>query len=308
MTDEVNLCDSANAHLREDHPEAEARAEARCDEHGGSLFLNPKTGKIYNDTYAECPTSVFKAASKGKVFDVMKWVSSPEGNPNGRNFCGDPLLLEAAQSGHLNLVKELVTAGADVNLAHSKGGVPILGPAGDGRVDIVEFLIGAKADVNITTGPPEDGNALLMAAVSGRTKIVQMLLAANAKIDHQDGQGCTALIQASATHHPEIVRMLLSANARTDVKDMFGKTALDIVTMEDPDFTTARLLLDHAAGRPLLLEGDHIKATGLVSRPDLNGVTGIVKEFVKERNRFAIQFREKDVEVVALKAENLSLA
>ena len=97
------------------------------------------------------------------------------------------------------------------------------------------------------------GETLLMvAAEAGKTCIVEMLIAAKAKLDTRDqfnfhdGGGKTALHRAVANRHLEIVQALLSASAKVDVADKSANTALALA-VENNDLAIAELLLKAGA-------------------------------------------------------------
>ena len=61
------------------------------------------------------------------------------------------------------------------------------------------------------------GNALYIASSRGRTKIVQLLLAAGANANTKGGEYGSALRAASMEGHNEIVQLLLDHGADIDV-------------------------------------------------------------------------------------------
>ena len=78
-----------------------------------------------------------------------------------------------------------------------------------------------------------------------------------------------------------------------------------------------RVHLDGALGRPLRLPAPHAAATppllhmtvcveGLVSKVELNGLTGMAQSFDPETGRYTVQFEQRD-SVVAIKGGNLKL-
>ena len=56
-------------------------------------------------------------------------------------YGGRTLLHFAAQNGHINVVKLLLGAGADVESKSNTGRTPLSCAAGDGRLDVVKFLV-----------------------------------------------------------------------------------------------------------------------------------------------------------------------
>lgn len=103
------------------------------------------------------------------------------------------LLLEAAGRGDLERVKELVAAGADVNVRSLNGWTP-----------------------------------LIYASLGSQREMVEVLLRAGAGVNTQADDGSTALIKAALWNHPEIVAVLLRHGAETEIQDADGWTAQQI--------------------------------------------------------------------------------
>lgn len=82
---------------------------------------------------------------------------------------------------------------------------------GSGHVNTVRALLGAGADVNATASGI---TALRIAAAMGNILMVKDLIAAGARINDRDPQGRTALTLARQGKRQEIVRILQSAGAR----------------------------------------------------------------------------------------------
>ena len=97
------------------------------------------------------------------------------------------MLLSAASDGNVELVKQLVKNGANVNIQNREGATPLHMAASGGQVEIlpnagaiVEILLKAGADVNIQD---TDGDTPLhYAAYKGHTEAVEALLNAGAYI------------------------------------------------------------------------------------------------------------------------------
>jgi ankyrin repeat protein len=103
--------------------------------------------------------------------DVNK-TASPNGEEGGVIHNVTPVNL-AAQQGHTHVVMELITAGADVNLARSDGCTPLYMAARYGHEGCVASLIQAGADIHKA---PNHGRTPLATAVDGKhEKIVALL-------------------------------------------------------------------------------------------------------------------------------------
>jgi ankyrin repeat protein len=78
-----------------------------------------------------------------------------------------------------DLARALIDAGADKD-DEAKNGSPLICAASHGDADVVRVLLDAGADVELTDSPPD--TALRLAAAFGFPEIVDMLVAAGAKV------------------------------------------------------------------------------------------------------------------------------
>ena len=105
--------------------------------------------------------------------------------------------------------------------------------AGAGRVDIVKRLLSKGADANAKDRwevPP-----LHWAAMYGHKETAELLLARGAHVNAKTVGGGTPLHVATYYGHKEIVELLLSKGADIDVKDNSGVTALWIAVQYGRD-------------------------------------------------------------------------
>ncbi len=148
----------------------------------------------------------------------------PSSNSEG-NTAGSVLMI-AAKSGHLEVARALIAAGANVNFRSGIGATP-LGCAIDAQaLPIVRLLISAGADPN---GPTTFGYTPMIDASEGaNVEIVKELLSAGANPNTQSSDGLSPLMSAVLTGRDENLRELLAAGSNPRLKDATGKTALDI--------------------------------------------------------------------------------
>ncbi len=134
-------------------------------------------------------------------------------------------LYEAAGTGHINLVKELLDRGIGPNDRWG-GNLPLESAAYAGRTEVVKLLLARGADVNaVDKGSGGEGEtALHYAARSGATDVVGLLLSAGASVNVQDKEGTTPLMDGVA--HRQITMMLLENKANVNLRDEAGRTAL----------------------------------------------------------------------------------
>lgn len=177
-------------------------------------------------------------------------------------------LKQAIISGDLNAVKQAVAQGASVNY---KGALPLYIAAGNNRFEIVKFLISAGANVNgvRTSGPiatplrlaageanrtgnyrmvnyllsvgadPAAGgirmhSPLTVAVMTGHLdQVKKVVTRSNSSLDHKEGnhktgngQGMTALMIAAQHGFGGIVQYLLEQGARVNIWRKCGEAAL----------------------------------------------------------------------------------
>lgn len=77
-----------------------------------------------------------------------------------------------AGAGHLDVVKTLVKAGADVNHSTETGSTPLRAACFDGYLDVAEYLVDRSADISIRNKLHE--TCLMLAAYKGHYNIVEL--------------------------------------------------------------------------------------------------------------------------------------
>ncbi|HFD92838.1 MAG TPA: hypothetical protein ENJ22_06070 [Gammaproteobacteria bacterium] len=146
-----------------------------------------------------------------------------------------PLLIEAADLGHVETVRALLGAGADPDLQDALGRTALFLAVSQGFADTVKVLLemGADPDLKEATGK----TPLMMAAKNGFRRIVTLLLEHEADInaieDIENSFGevssqMTALGYAVRGGHTAIVGMLLEHGADPSLRNHDGETAFDI--------------------------------------------------------------------------------
>jgi len=112
------------------------------------------------------------------------------------------------------MVRILVVAGANVNLADVNGRTPLMSAVCDGSIECANILI--KAGANVNYKDDDDQTALMIACMYGHTEIVRLLLAAHANPNTLSKKNVTALAATTKTNI-EIVLMLLDAGAKVEI-------------------------------------------------------------------------------------------
>ena len=171
----------------------------------GSTFRAgaPRAEAIRRATLLQAPWLAEARAARREVFERQG---------------GTTQLMRAAHRPHQeHLVRELVAAGAPLDLVSNAGWSALHYACYRGRTRIVRLLLEGKFDGRgASVDLQNDGGftALMLAATRGDESIVSLLLAHNADTELQTRRGFTALHFASA--FPNILRELKDATRRAE--------------------------------------------------------------------------------------------
>lgn len=122
-------------------------------------------------------------------------------------------------------VKNLISAGADINAKDQRGGTPLMWSVLADRRELTRFFIEQGAEIN---SQDNTGATALMAAVVKSPEIVPLLLEKEAEVDLQDNEGNTALMWAIKTNHFDAIPLLVNAGADITLTNKNGATAYDL--------------------------------------------------------------------------------
>jgi ankyrin repeat protein len=151
----------------------------------------------------------------------------------------DQALNRAAQAGDLPALRAALAAGADVEQrwpiigSFDDGHTPLLIASRNGHVDLVRELIAAKADVNAIE-PVFGAVPLHKATYNGHAQITELLAKADGvNLNYQGpSNGYTPLHDALWHAKADCASILLDAGARTDIVAYDGKLPVDIAKQE----------------------------------------------------------------------------
>ena len=187
---------------------------------------------------------------------------------------------DAADSGNIEVVKQHLAAGTDVNAKDYQGGTPldraeeaehteianllhknggkhgtIHGAAVGGDIKAVKEFLAAGTDVN-TEDKCCGETPLHHAAAFGRKEMSEQLIGAGADVNAQSIIGVTALYISAVKGHKEIAELLIAKGANVNAKNDDGETPLD-GAIEDNHTEIADLFRKHGGktGTELKAEG-----------------------------------------------------
>jgi ankyrin repeat protein len=188
---------------------------------------------------------------------------------------GTTALHWAVRADDVEMVRLLLTAGADAAAATREGITPLALAAINGSAVVTETLLKAGANPNVAL--PEGETILMTAARTGRPDVLKLLLEAGADLDARENWfGETALMWAAAENHADAVRVLVAAGADVNARSRL----LDV-----PRRRNGQSILPLGSWTPLMYaarQGAHEALGALIdARADLNlidpdGATALV--------------------------------
>jgi len=162
-------------------------------------------------------------------------------------FCGE--IHDATRRGNLEEVKALLTLHPELVFSMDMvGNTPLHLAALYGREKIAELLLANKADVNARASSGR--TPLHMAALVGHKDLVELLLANNAEVNAFARNGDTPLHLAAAWgHKADVVELLLAHGADVNARDLGGYTPSQAAAKRGYK-DMEELLRQHAAQEP----------------------------------------------------------
>jgi len=159
-------------------------------------------------------------------------------------------MFEAASEGLLEVLREFISSGADLDATDSRGRTPITLAAASGHYDAVALLVEHGADID--KQDQVQLNPFLIGCTTGDLTLVQMMLDAGTDLTRLTRFGGNGIMPASEKGYLEIVEELLG---RTEINvnhtNWVGWTALiEAVLLNDGGPRQQRivqLLLEHGA-------------------------------------------------------------
>jgi FOG: Ankyrin repeat len=158
--------------------------------------------------------ALFSAAKCGQA-GVMPLFLAAQVNVNARDEYAKTALMLAADAGHLDAVRELLKAGADVN-AH--------------MLSWEAWNLVSNNTGKVTEADRTGETALILAARNGHWDVMMALMEAGADVNDHDERGWTPLMYAAHRHwHLGAVKYLLKAGADIQAKNADGVRAVDVL-------------------------------------------------------------------------------
>lgn len=134
-----------------------------------------------------CPAERFVEAAERGDLPAMRRICVPV----DVRFDGDTALTEAAEEGHLGVVRWLLDQGARPNLGDEEGETALHEAAEEGHLEVVTLLLDRGA--NLDQSDLEGRTPLMLAAGEGHADVVALLLQRGANVGALDNRARSAL-------------------------------------------------------------------------------------------------------------------
>ncbi|XP_064262456.1 LOW QUALITY PROTEIN: histone-lysine N-methyltransferase EHMT2-like, partial [Passer domesticus] len=191
---------------------------------------------------------------------------------------GSTCLHHAAKNGNLEMVELLLSTGqVDVNAQDSGGWTPIIWAAEHKHIEVIRRLLTRGADVTLTDN--EENICLHWASFTGSAEIAEVLLNAQCDLHAVNFHGDTPLHIAARESYHDCVSLFLSRGADPEVRNKEGDSPLDLTPERSEVWVALQLnrkLRLGAAGRALhterIVSRDVARGHENVPIPCVNGV------------------------------------
>ncbi|UCD06185.1 MAG: ankyrin repeat domain-containing protein [candidate division WOR-3 bacterium] len=159
---------------------------------------------------------------------------------------------DVSQQGDIDSVKTLVQAEPElVNLTDETGNTPLHYAVAGGQAEVVKFLISNGADVNALNTANQ--SVLLYAAYFGNAEITEALIADGATLNDRDVFGRSPLHYAARQRSVDAMMLLIDHKAELDIRDSIGETPLHFAVRWGYD-DIAEMLIDGGAALNITTE------------------------------------------------------
>ena len=133
---------------------------------------------------------------------------------NKRDTLGNTALFYACMKGSKDIVKLLLSNGADCSLANNNSMLPLHAVSKSGNKEIISLLLNEGADINATD--KEGRTPLIYTLMENRTEAAKLLLEKGADSQIKDNDGHKAIDYATANGLRDIITLLLK-NENNDI-------------------------------------------------------------------------------------------
>ena len=168
---------------------------------------------LFQSSYLDDMQGVFAILEHGCPVDVV----------DGHGYTA---LHRAAEGGHVEVMRELITRGVSANVQSNDGYTPLHSAAYNGELEAVHELLRLGGKASMRKVPGTYGTPLHQAALGGHKKVMSVLLDEGCPIDVVSSSGLSVLHSAAQGGHVELVGWLVECDLDVNREDANGNTPL----------------------------------------------------------------------------------
>ncbi len=120
---------------------------------------------------------------------------------------------------------------ANLNYQGDNGHTALIQATKEGNIEVVQELLNAGADINIRNY--DGNNALWFACFGNHLDLVTLLLESQINIDNLNDNGATVLMYAASAGKTEVLQLLIDAGANRELKNLDDFKAIDFASTID---------------------------------------------------------------------------
>ena len=201
-----------------------------------SVHLNAINKKVH--------TALMMASERGNS-DAINVLLKAGADPNiidaDGNTCLHFLVLQRCNKEVLEII---IDHGVHVNTMNKRNETALMIASAKGNTDIIKVLLTAGADPNITDA---DGNACLHNSIYGNweREVLQTIIDHGAHVNITNKEGHTALMIASRKGNIDGIKVLLEAGTDPSITDAHGNTCLHFTDFQGCSMEVLETLIDY---------------------------------------------------------------
>ncbi|KFY89873.1 hypothetical protein V500_05437 [Pseudogymnoascus sp. VKM F-4518 (FW-2643)] len=181
------------------------------------------------------------AVAQGHLDVVSLLAQRKDFDPDTQDGAGwTPLMIAVSLREGEDIVKLLLSKGADVSETNNNGQTAIFFATSKNNLDIAKALLENKPPASVRVKDKRGQYPIHRAASIGSVPLVELLLKNRSPLNATDSAGYTPLHHAIAEGHGDTALALLKAGAETDKKDVDGFLAIDLA----PDGKVRKFILE----------------------------------------------------------------
>uniref|UniRef100_A0A1X7T5T9 Death domain-containing protein n=1 Tax=Amphimedon queenslandica TaxID=400682 RepID=A0A1X7T5T9_AMPQE len=190
------------------------------------LSVNPKA------TWRDVIDALENIKENTLVQDIKNYMDSDAAStvsslsPRISNSDGETALILACKGGHEDIVYNLLSAGANVDIKDNKRWTALMIASEHNHISIIHMLLQANANPHLKT--PKGFNAIMIAGFHGNYEAVRLLIREGVDYEYQQEDGWNALMMACQNGFTKIVELLLKVKVDPNVQEKDGWNALMI--------------------------------------------------------------------------------